>query len=125
MTTTLSPICASAAPSAAVEVVLPTPPLPDVTTNTLAILFSLAELIQACDFHDIAFQPCLRWMIAQGGIYFFRRLIVAVDGEQLGFNLLTENPRCSIATDACHGTAAKRAVNMDGPASDNFSTRTD
>ena len=39
-TTTLAPLCASAAPSAAVEVVLPTPPLPEVTTMTLAIWFS-------------------------------------------------------------------------------------
>lgn len=32
--------CASAAPSAAVDVVFPTPPFPDVTTKTLAILIS-------------------------------------------------------------------------------------
>ena len=36
-TTTVCPPCASAAPSAAVEVVLPTPPLPDVTTRIFAI----------------------------------------------------------------------------------------
>ena len=35
-----SPVCASAAPSAAVDVVFPTPPLPDVTTRTLAIVKS-------------------------------------------------------------------------------------
>ena len=65
-----------------------------------AILFSLTGLIQWCDFHDFAFQPCLSWMIAQGGVDFFCSRIVAVDGEQLGFDLLTENPRCSIAIEA-------------------------
>src|SRR5215212_335885 len=39
-TTAFCPPCASAAPSAAVDVVLPTPPLPDVTTSTFAILGS-------------------------------------------------------------------------------------
>src|ERR1700736_189067 len=91
-TTTFSPICASAAPSAAVEVVLPTPPLPDVTTNTLAILTSLADSIQRCNLHDVAFQPRLSWTIAQGGIYFFSSLIVTVDRQQLCLDFLTINP---------------------------------
>src|SRR5215207_1718968 len=37
-TTTFCPPCASAAPRAAVEVVFPTPPLPDVTTKTVHML---------------------------------------------------------------------------------------
>src|SRR5262249_45447597 len=36
-TATFCPACANAAPSAAVDVVFPTPPLPDVTPMTLAI----------------------------------------------------------------------------------------
>src|SRR3982074_3551755 len=59
MTATFSPICASAAPSAAVEVVFPTPPFPDVTTKTFAIIFLLCRLIQRCNFHDVAFEPRL------------------------------------------------------------------
>src|SRR5215471_19279168 len=35
ITTIVWPVCASAAPKAAVDVVLPTPPFPDVTTTTL------------------------------------------------------------------------------------------
>src|ERR1700719_1675209 len=119
-TTTFSPIWASAAPSAAVEVVLPTPPLPDVTTRTLAILISLAELIEWCDFHDVAFQPCLSRTIAQGDVYFFSRLVIAVDGEQFGFDLLAENPRCRVAAEARHRAAAKRSIDVDGSAGDNF-----
>src|SRR3984885_9274526 len=121
-TTTLSPICASAAPSAAVEVVLPTPPLPDVTTKTLAILVSLAELIEWCDFHDVAFQPCLSRTIAQGDVYFFSGLVVAIDGEQFGFDLLAENPRRRVAAEARHRTAAKRSIDVDGAAGDNLRT---
>src|ERR1700739_1294407 len=93
MTTTFSPICASAAPSAAVEVVLPTPPLPDVTTKTLAISYLLSRLIQWCNFHDVAFEPRLTREISQGGIFFVSRLIVTVDGQQFCLDLLTKNPR--------------------------------
>ena len=53
-TTTFCPLCASAAPSAAVEVVFPTPPLPEVTTRTLAIRDLLSRLIQRGNFHDVA-----------------------------------------------------------------------
>ncbi len=45
-TATFCPACASAAPSAAVDVVLPTPPLPDVTTRTLAML-SISAIFQS------------------------------------------------------------------------------
>ena len=45
-TATFCPACASAAPSAAVDVVLPTPPLPDVTTRTLAIL-AVSAIVQS------------------------------------------------------------------------------
>src|SRR5580693_9362774 len=122
ITTTLSPICASAAPSAAVEVVLPTPPLPDVTTKTLAILVlpNRIKLVEWCDFHDVAFQPCLGRTVAQAGVYFLSRLVIAIDGQQFGFDLLAENPRGGVAAEARHRAAAKRAVDMDGPAGDNL-----
>src|SRR5258708_15868815 len=93
MTTTFSPICASAAPSAAVEVVLPTPPFPDVTTKTLAILLLLCRLIQRCNFHDVALEPRLSPPIAHGGTYILSSLEVAVDCQELGLDFLTKNPR--------------------------------
>src|SRR3974377_800639 len=86
LTTTFCPICASVAPRAAVEVVLPTPPLPDVTTRTLAILVSPHQSIQRCNLHDIAIEPYLRRPIAQIGVDFLSRPIIAVDGEQLRFH---------------------------------------
>src|SRR3984957_8458053 len=122
-TITFSPACASAAPSAAVVVVFPTPPLPDVTTRTLAIVSLLS--IQRCNFHGVAFEPGLSRPIAQRGVDFVRSLVVAVDGQQLRLDLLTENPRRRIAVDTGHRTAAKRSVDMDGSARDNLRTGAD
>src|SRR6195256_2760717 len=119
-TTTFCPLWASAAPSAAVEVVFPTPPLPEVTTRTLAILTLLTRLIQRCNFHDVAFEPRLSWPIAQGDVYLFRGLVVAVDGQKLGLDFLAINPRGGIAIDTRHRAAAKRSVNVDGSPGDNF-----
>src|SRR5882757_3187080 len=121
-TTTFSPICASAAPSAAVDVVLPTPPFPDVTTTTLAILISLTELVQRCDFHGVAFEPCLGGPIAQVRVYLFGGLVVTVDRQKFGLDLLAENPRRRITADSRHRPAAKRAVDMDGSAGDDLGT---
>ena len=61
-------------------------------------------------------------MIEQADVYFFRSLVEAVDSQQLGLDLLTEDPRRSIATEARHRTAAKCAVDVDGPAGDNLCT---
>src|ERR1700686_3273003 len=124
-TTTFAPICASAAPSAAVEVVLPTPPLPDVTTKTLAILISPSRLIQRCNFHDVAFEPHLSWLIAQGGVDFFSSLIITVNCQELCLDFLTVNASGRVAIGARHRTAAKRSVDMDGAACDNFGPGSD
>src|SRR4051812_19775402 len=112
-TTTFCPACASAAPSAAVEVVLPTPPLPDVTTKTLPMLCLLRRLVQRCDFHDVAVQPGLGRPVAQRHIYFVRSLVEAVDRQQLRFDFLAINSRRRIAVDPRHGPPAQRAVNVD------------
>src|SRR6516164_4500514 len=125
ITTTFCPICASVAPRAAVEVVLPTPPLPDVTTRTLAILVSSRQSIQRCNLHDIAIEPHLRRPIAQIGVDLFGRPIVTVDGEQLGFDFLTVDTSGRITVDAGHRATAKRPVDVDGPAGDDFGAGTD
>src|SRR5437867_10912731 len=83
-TTTFCPLWVSAAPSAAVEVVFPTPPLPEVTTSTLAIRDLLSRLIQRGNFHGVAFQPGLRRAVAKRNVDFFCSLVVAVDRKQFG-----------------------------------------
>src|SRR6476661_242088 len=96
-TATFCPLWASAAPSAAVEVVFPTPPLPEVTTRTLAIRDLLSRLIQRGYFHGVAFQPGLRRTVAERDVDFFCSLVVAVDGEQFGLDPLAVDPRIGIA----------------------------
>src|ERR1043165_5744209 len=105
-TTTRCPLCASAAPSAAVVVVFPTPPLPEVTTRTLAIRDLLSRLIQRGNFHGVALQPGLRRAVAERFVDFFCSLVVAVDGEQLRLDLLAIDSCGRIAVDAGHRTAA-------------------
>src|ERR1700676_4040321 len=87
-TTTFCPACASAAPRAAVEVVLPTPPLPDVTTRTLPILSpSYAVLIERRHHDGVVLQPRLDRPPVQILVHVVRRLVPAVDRQQLGFAL--------------------------------------
>src|ERR1700726_23825 len=80
-TTTFWPSWARAAPSAAVDVVLPTPPLPDVTTNTWPasavispILSALRDLIDRRDIQRAALKPSLKRSAAQVVIDVVRRL---------------------------------------------------
>src|SRR6266571_2154991 len=119
-TTTFCPLCASAAPSAAVEVVFPTPPLPEVTTSTLAIRDLLSRLIQRGNFHGVALQPGLRRAVAERDVDLFCSLVVAVDGEQLCLDLLAVDPRIGIAVDARHRTAAQRPIDVDRSAGDDL-----
>src|ERR1700683_937690 len=103
-TTTFSPARASAAPSAAVEVVLPTPPLPDVTTMTLPI-WSLricvnptryrfnAASIHGRHHQDLAVEPSLDEPPPQRGIEILRGAVEAVDRQQLGLDLAAEDAR--------------------------------
>src|SRR5882724_3536934 len=124
-TTTLSPFWASAAPSAAVVVVLPTPPLPDVTTRTLAIDVLLSRLIQRGNFHGVALQPGLSRPVAQRRVDFFCGLVITIDGEKLRLDLLAIDSRGRIAVDAGHRPAAQRAVDVDRSAGDDLGPRAD
>src|SRR5450631_42760 len=120
-TTTLSPVRASAAPSAAVEVVLPTPPLPDVTTMTLP-MWSLqicadptlcrfnAASIHGRHHQHFAVEPGLNEPAAQGGVEVLGGAVEAVDRQQLRFDLAAEDARLPVARHAGHGAAAQGAV---------------
>src|ERR1700681_4563510 len=85
-TTTDWPDCAKAAPRAAVDVVLPTPPLPDVTTKTLAILLPFyAVSVQGCDAENGTFEPNLNGPTAKARVHVLGGLVISIDGEKLGF----------------------------------------
>src|SRR5262245_54973151 len=111
-TTTLSPPCASAAPRAAVDVVLPTPPLPEVTTRTLAIP-TTSSSIQSGYLHHVAFQPGLRRPAAERLVDLLGGGVETVDGKQLGFDPVAEDARAGVAAGARHGAAAQRSVDVD------------
>src|SRR4029079_6660517 len=81
MTTTFSPPCASAAPRAAEDVVLPTPPLPEVTTKTLAIVVSLS-LIQCFQDDGVAIQVHLHGLAEELAPEIVSGLVETVDRDQ-------------------------------------------
>src|SRR5262249_11614588 len=119
MTTTFCPNCASAAPRAAVDVVFPTPPFPEVTTMTLAIVCISCDdcySVQRGEFQLIAFKPRLDRPVAQALVHRLCRHVIAVDCQKLGFDPAAENARACVAVRSRHGAAAQRAIDMDGSA---------
>src|SRR6266568_5608192 len=124
-TTTFSPRCASAAPSAAVVVVLPTPPLPDVTTSTLAISKISFWSVQRSNSHGVALEPGLGRLAAQGRVDIVGGLVKAIDCKQFGLDLLTIDACARVTVHARHGAAAQRAVDMNGAAGDDLGAGAD
>src|ERR1700732_63600 len=83
-TATLSPVIASAAPSAAVDVVLPTPPLPEVTTRTVPMSFCSFGLSVQKPHRDCAvLELDLNRAADKPRLALLGRQIVAVDRHQL------------------------------------------
>src|SRR5215469_10209367 len=119
-TQTDCPIWASAAPSAAVVVVLPTPPLPEVMTMTLAIWLPLLLLVQGRDLEHGAFETNLHRAAAQARFHLLGGAVIAVDGEQLRLVAAAEDARLAVAHRARHGAPAQRAVDMDRAAGDDL-----
>src|ERR1700731_847256 len=125
-TTTFFPVCASPAPMAAVEVVFPTPPLPDVTTSTLAISFLLyLGSVERRNPHDVAFKPRLRWSIAKSGVQLFCCVVETIHSQKLGLDLLAINPLRRVAVDARHRAAAQRSVDVYRAAGHDLGARAD
>src|SRR4051812_44399429 len=123
-TATFCPVCANAAPSAAVDVVLPTPPLPDVTTRTLAMFdVSCIFSIQRCYRQDAVLEPALGGPVAEARVHFLSGAVIAVDRDQLGFVLAAKNSCTRVAHGTRHGPAAQRAIDVDRSAGDDFGAR--
>src|ERR1700712_1375789 len=122
-THTLCPPCARAAPRAAVVVVLPTPPLPDVTTRTFATRRS--PLIQACHSDVAVIEPDLGGLAAQGRAHVLRRPHEAVDPQQLGFELAAVDSCARVARRPGDRASAQGAVDVDGAAGQDLGPRGD
>src|SRR5215470_11838379 len=125
-TTTFLPFCASAAPSAAVDVVLPTPPLPEVTTTTLVMRPTPPQCsVKGCYQQSFAFQPRLDRTVAKLVIDMLRGPVVSIDRHQLCLGPAAEDARLPVAVRTRHRTAAQRAVDVDRAARDDLRARGD
>src|SRR5262249_32632627 len=93
-TATLSPVIASAAPSAAVDVVLPTPPLPEVTTKTVPMCFKPPRFSIQKPHCDYAINELdLDRPADQFRLALFRRQVIAVDRDELRLELPPKDAR--------------------------------
>ena len=73
----------------------------------------------------LALEPGLHGPPAQIRRDIVRRLVVAVDGQQLGFELAAENARVPVARGAGNGAPAQGAVDVDRAAGDDLSPGAD
>src|SRR5579872_1888870 len=125
-TATFCPVRASAAPSAAVDVVLPTPPLPDVTTITLPIgLLQRPYSFHRCDIEGFPGEPGLDRLVAQIRVKILGSPIIPVDRQKFRFEAAAEDARLSVPRRARHGAAAQGSVDVDRAASDHLGARAD
>src|SRR6516162_5517928 len=99
---------ANAAPIAAVDVVLPTPPLPEVTTTTLDISSSLS--IKPCDLDGVVLEPGLDGLAAHIRVDLVRGDVEAADHQELGLEAAAEDAGARLAIGARHGAAAQAAI---------------
>src|SRR5580704_17787255 len=125
-TATFTPVRARAAPSAAVDVVLPTPPLPDVTTITLPMWSPPnPNSFHRCNHQCLAREPRLDRPVAQLGVEILRRAVIAVDRQKFRLEAGAEDARLPVAGRPRHGAAPQRAVDVDGTAGDHLGARSD
>jgi hypothetical protein len=96
----------------ALVVVLPTPPLPEVTTMIsakgllLVILFGAAS-VQRSDLDLVLFQPHLHGLAAQGVRDIVQYLVVACNGDQFRMEITAEDACRGVALGPCQRAAAQ------------------
>src|SRR5262245_52372872 len=125
-TTTLCPVWARAAPSAAVDVVLPTPPFPDVMTRTSAIFLTLpVSPVQRCDLERLARKPYLHGHVPPARLDVVGHEVVAADRDELRLEAATEDARAFVAVGAGERSAAQWPVDVDRACRDDLRSRCD
>src|SRR5690606_35313236 len=124
MTATFLPRRASPQARLALVVVLPTPPLPDVTTMISAkvCLSCVRASVERCDIELVAIQPDLHGLAAQFGGDVFQHLVVSGHGHEFGMELAAEDTRTGVALRAGKRAPAQRAVDVDGTVGDHLGT---
>src|SRR6516162_7656008 len=111
MTLTRSKTTRRSAPSTAVEVVLPTPPLPDVTTTTradflLSIFTTFLLLVHRRNLQCIAVEPGLNRPVMHAVLDFVSSLVMGANGQQFGLEAVAKDTSAAVAGDACNRLAA-------------------
>src|SRR5262245_58083934 len=131
ITTVLWPRRASPLAKLALVVVLPTPPLPEVTTTVLAIFLSFSKkvssLLEGVEQQPvplgIRYEPHLRRLTPHGReLRRFAGPIQAGDGNQLRLHAEGEDPGIGIPARPRDGAAAQRRIYVDVPVRDHFCT---
>src|SRR6185437_1597200 len=89
------------------------------------IVSYLLKSVERRNPQRFAFKPRLRWSIAKSGVELFGSPVEAVDGQELGLDLLAIDARGRIAVDAGHGATTQRAVDVDGAAGDDLGAGSD
>src|SRR5687768_8165319 len=131
ITAVLWPRRASPLAKLALVVVLPTPPLPEVTTTIFAITSPFrSSSLEGIEHQPVPLGTCyqaqLRRLPPYGlGKRRFTGPIQAGDGNQLGLHAEREDPGLGIAARARDGAAAQRGIHVDVPVGDHFGARVD
>src|SRR5258707_133081 len=123
MTTVFLPRWASPVANAAAVVVLPTPPLPDVTTTTCAkrSLLNANRASAAAQDHDaLVLEDDLHALADMRGRDVFMDEITAGNAHQLGLEAADEDARRRVARGAGDRAATQRAVDVDVAVGDDF-----
>src|SRR6185312_6547287 len=110
ISTTFLPLWARTAPRAAVEVVFPTPPLPDVTTTTLPMHVSPMLSVEGRDQNCAFVQIGLYRRAARGRLHVLRDAIPPIHRQKLGFVPPAEDARLAISRGAGDGAPAQCAI---------------
>ena len=121
MTTVFLPSSARPVAMAAAEVVLPTPPLPDVTTMTLAKFPSSCRSSRphpraqdkALNHQPLALELDAGTSALVLLVDLLAHQVHAGDRQQLGLELVAEDQRGLVALDAGEGAAAQGAIDVD------------
>ena len=110
---------------AAELVVLPTPPLPEVTVMTWELLGKAGGLLKLLEPQRVAIEAhlhgapegCAGQALAHG--------VEAGDGDELWVEIEREDSRLGVVIGAGHGAAAQRAIDVDVAVGDDFGAGVD
>src|SRR6185312_5476196 len=116
MTTVFLPRWARPVANAAADVVLPTPPLPEVTTTTCAkrslLIANRAASAAAHDDDALLLEDDLQALAEMRGRDVFMNEVAAGDAHQLGLETTDEDACRRVARRAGDGASAQRAVDV-------------